>query len=275
MFNPLVPSVFLHRNIFLKLYLRKKREKRCFSTAFPSLFRGTITYKIYEDVIKTQCNALKKILLQHSKMSLIGDRYLTPSEKAEHIAWWDTVQKDEKGDTEEEKETKAYTRWVMMLLVNGNFQYCKGYEDVLRPSREDWKRATAKKQHGQFVTISLPNTHKIEPDKFYDKCVNCKSFVKFIFTAEFFSGVESNLNKHYHIFIYGKVHKANTIKFFSRFFKISKNFVDVVQTYDEETNKQKIKYIKGEKKDDKLINVVMDRRHRAEKGLKDYYTYNI
>jgi len=209
-------------------------------------------------------------------MKLIGEFHLTPTEKAEHVSYWNLVQKDKKSDTEEEKETKAYTRWIMMLLANGNYETCAGYEDLDRPpSRDEWKRATAKKEHGAFITIALPNNHNIQPDKLYEKCLSCKGFRKFIFTAEFHSGVESNLNKHYHIFIYGKLHKANTIKLFSRFFKISANFVDFIQTYDEETNSQKIKYIKGEKKKEKEQNVILDKEYRKNNGLKDFYEYNL
>lgn len=221
-------------------------------------------------------NALREESCYTYKMKLIGDKHYTPGEKAERIDWFYKMHAPRKDDTDVEKETKAYTRWVMMLLVNGNFQHCAGYEDIRGiPSRDEWKRATAIKQHGAFVTISLPNTHTVEPDKLYEKCLSCQGFRKFIFTAEFYSGVESNLNKHYHIFIYGKHHKANTIKLFSRFFKIGANFVDFIQTYDEETNSQKIKYIKGEKKKEKEQNVILDKEYRRDNGLKDFYEYNL
>ena len=208
-------------------------------------------------------------------MSLIEAVYLTPQEKAERISYFYSIYKDDPKDTPEQKETKAYTRWCMKLLVNGNFQNFKGYEDVPRPTIDDWKRAHALTERGCFITVCLPKEHKINPDKLMEKLISVSSFKKFIFCAEFYSGAESNLNKHYHIFLYGKQHKGNTVKLFSRFFKIAPNFVDVVQTYENITNNQKIKYIKGEKITDKQHNVLLDRKHRQEINIKDFYEYNL
>lgn len=211
--------------------------------------------------------------------SLIGCNYKTPQQKADSICFFNSLYQPkaswQEPDTKEEADHKEYMKWLMKLLVNGNFENFKGFEYTIRPSMEDWRKATAIKQYGAFLTISLPSSHTIEPEKLEEKLRASSRIHKYIFCAEFYSGEDNHLNKHYHIFLYGKHHKANTIKLFSRFFKITANFVDFIQTFDEETNNQKIKYIKGEKKEEKKLNVELDKEYRSKHNLKDYYLYNI
>ena len=105
-----------------------------------------------------------------------------------------------------------------------------------------------------------------------EKLHSCDNIVDYIFSYEFYSDNGNKFNPHIHIFLYGNQHKGNTIKLFSRFFKVEKNFVDLKKTYNRQQSINSINYIKGEKKDkQKLKSVDKDKIYRQEHNLEDYY----
>lgn len=210
-------------------------------------------------------------------MPLVGRYNLTPEKKAAAIRFWDYINDYDipKDETPEEKEFREYGKWIMMLLVNGNYANFKGYEHKVRPTLEDYRKylsRSAPKEYGALITIALPEPTKHTPEDIKEKLHSSDSITDYIFSYEFYSDNGNNFNPHIHIFLYGDQHKSNIIKLFSRFFKVEKNFVDFKKTYNRLQNTNSINYIKGEKKDEtKLLSVQKDQTYRSEHNLLDYY----
>jgi len=208
---------------------------------------------------------------------MIGHTHLTPDKKAQNVAYWEMINdhKIPTDETVEEKEHRNYSKWVMKLLVNGNYETFKGYEHKIRPTIEDYRKhvsRSAPKEYGALITVALPEPTEHTPEDIKEKLHSCDSITEYIFSYEFYSDNGNNFNPHIHIFLYGDQHKSNIIKLFSRFFKVEKNFVDFKKTYNRDQNENSINYIKGEKKDpEKQESVKNDKIYRSKKELLDYY----
>lgn len=182
---------------------------------------------------------------------------------AEHVQWHESVLED------------PYSRWLMKLLVNGNYENFKGYEHKIRPTREDYQKyldKTAPRELGAHITIALPKPTDKTPEDIKEKLQSCSTITDYIFTYEFYSQEGNNFNPHIHIFVYGDQHKSNIIKLFSRFFKIKPNFVDFKKTFNKTQRENVINYIKGNKcSEAKHVASMMDIKYREEHNLENYY----
>lgn len=206
---------------------------------------------------------------------MIEDIYYTPQMKAQHISYQysvlDSLFREKQDEFKVIAEKQGYENIAEMLEHNKyNWKIFINSNCQAKPlSLAQFRRATAPKEYGAMITIALKDVDSMpEPEVLEEKLQD----EKYIFSYEYFSGKDNHLNPHIHIFIYGDKHKGNTIKKFARFFKIEPNFVDFVKKYDVIQNRNAIQYIKGEKKEEKRENSLLDDEYREKSNIKKYYT---
>lgn len=128
-----------------------------------------------------------------------------------------------------------------------------------------------KKHH--FITISLDPKKLIIPDELNPK-FKYKYLDESIFCYEFF-GKELQFHPHIHMLVEaydnGKIiPKSTIVRDFSRALKVDNNFIDV-KSEPWLYNKRRA-YILGDKKEEKMEQINMDREYRLKNNIDEYYT---
>jgi len=206
---------------------------------------------------------------------MIEDIYYTPQQKAQRIAYQylvlDSLFREKQEEYEALAETRGYenleemkehSKYNWKVFINSNCQ-------AKHLSLSQFRRATAPKEYGALITIALKDIKSMPPPETLEEKLQDE---RYIFSYEYYSGTDNHLNPHIHIFLYGNQHKGNIIKKFARFFKIEQNFVDFAKKYDAIQNRRAINYIKGEKKEEKRENSLLDDEFREKNNINKYYT---
>lgn len=125
----------------------------------------------------------------------------------------------------------------------------------------------------RWLTIALPNSYT--PKKVFEKIsqlVKNKPFKEYLYCMEF-AGKDGNYNPHIHL-LYRKIDKPNRDdKAICRKFKIEDHFIHKVNISENNLN-EKIEYIVGNKKQEKMDQVERDIKILKENNLKKYYYNN-
>lgn len=174
------------------------------------------------------------------------------------------------------KYTSPEERKLMMAAYSEQeyYNYVARYQERI----DDMKRKASllvkkrEKQH-YWIRATFPKKQELEEiDGIMNRIVNIKPFKGIICNVEFWSDEGKNFNPHSHMLIPKNCKKSKVIKDLARILKVKENMIEC-----KEINKEhdlKIKYIMGEKQDNKLVNVFKDNETREKYNIDKVYKDN-
>ena len=127
--------------------------------------------------------------------------------------------------------------------------------------------------HDQFIRIGLPNDYDLgKLKKIITSKLKYNYLDKAYLTVESFSGKDNKKNLHIHILKEEIYSKTKIIRDLANKFNVAPNFVEVQKGEEVQVYEARLKYMKGEKKDqDKVNNVALDTEWRDENNIQHLY----
>ncbi len=154
--------------------------------------------------------------------------------------------------------------------------YCEAFKMYEALENDKKVQAMICKEHKDdrefhaFIGINPPvGTHDMK--SLYELCVAKLPFKKYIMCVE--QNTDGGVRPHLHILakVTSNCRKNHVITRLSKIFEVQNNSVDVSITRSYSLVTQWTKYIKGEKKEEKLENVNKDRVEREQLNIPHYY----
>lgn len=143
-------------------------------------------------------------------------------------------------------------------------------QEELKRIREEVRNELKMKEY-LLITISLPVSMEInEIIKKMEKLKTNKPFQEWLIYTYEFTGKQMKYHPHIHVIISKKQNIKRYITNVSNTFKIKTNFVDIQAVANHELQ-DKVKYIRGDKKQEKMEQVEEDQKIRKKYNLEDYY----
>lgn len=154
------------------------------------------------------------------------------------------------------------------------YNYVARYNERIDDMKRQASLLVKKREKRHYwIRATFPKNQELEEiGSIMNRIVNIKPFKGIICNVEFWSDEGKNFNPHSHMLIPKNCKKSKVIKDLARILKVKENMIEC-----KEINKEsdlKIKYIMGEKQENKQINILKDNETRQKYNIDKVYKDN-